>query len=588
MFDILELIVSIMLTIFLIIFWIIDSFVRVITGGNYTIHKNKLMELKANDDFKNYINSPALDEIDSHIKKCVSAKSIYNMTSPDVISGFNIRKIKKGTNIYKSFSGFYTEDDIKKYQSKPDSLSYLGSKYLTYAISKSYWNSIVSYKAIKDIYLIDFFDEANLENIIKKINRLKKTIGQKKANDIIDAIRTSTGYQKTVKQQMDVLHRIYKWDEIWTYDKQLYPEQNYAYCNVRRRGNLNPIGTLKGNYIVDKWLFENVFKDIPILDGLIREQILSKIDENGVFYIEELAIKGNSLNEKTIIDQNDPVHWTNWAPADIPRSGLPMKNIVLKFMGTPDLSNEKFKMVHFYLDKNVDIVIPPISKYIMTFNINFFTSLSIRDDKTVDKVLNIINSISELQFFVLQEYTYNQQFETSIAEMGFKIFKTNNGSKQQRDIQSKLLFGIKNNFDCSFIEEPFVYYGGLNRNQIIIKFDNLTIIAAHIEAGGINASNVELNKKNNKRIETINTLIEKYKSDNTIILGCFDFEYGSKECDAIIDKGFMLINNDINKKTTPSLKSDMIFTNNPNILGNEIILDTNISDHLPVLQEILI
>jgi endonuclease/exonuclease/phosphatase family metal-dependent hydrolase len=564
------------------------------TGGSYNI-KTDVVRSVIETKFIEYVDHKPLVELNRELGKCVDSKSLYDIGIKGQKEGFNVIILKKGTNIYKSFPGFPSEDDIIEYQSK-NMPSWLGNKYLILAICKTHWNSIVSYKLVDDIYLIDYFDDHNLKLLLSKINELD--IHHQKKEHIKNIVRLATGYNVSPSYQLKKINEHYGWNELWEYTKQIFPiSGNHAYCNSRNRGQLNPIGTLHSVHTIDTYLFNNIFSKMDI-DGIIREQILSKIDENGVFYHEELLIKGTSLNNKSIIDISDPLHWCNWDKLinKIPdiRNGLPLKYYVGKFLGnTYKPVNDDFKLVNFYI-KNNDYIDIKKGKYVMTFNVHGFNSLCQRDKPTHNKVLSLISSIDEIVVFCIQEYSYSEYFEDSLKKMGYNIYRTENGSKAEssKNYKSCILFGTLLH-PVKFEEVKYISKNkNTIRNQIICYTNKITFIGAHLEIGS-RASNYIIcdneckeakNVNSNERINQLEQLIDK---KNVILMGDFNFTPDDVEYKYLLNKGFSSVC-DETMKTTPHNRVDFIFTNiNGGILSDDIILKTNISDHLPVLKEML-
>ena len=569
-------------------------------------------------------NNKELLKLDSILEKgCVDQPGIYNISKPDIVDGWHVRIIPKGTNIYKSFQGFVTEDQIKKYnKNDPTRPSWFGNKYGVYAITRTDWNCMVSFKLTKDIVLIDYFDEHNLQKIVDLVND----------KDIINTVKMSTGFKMTLSDQIRYLYKTYpKWNEIWIYTKPVLPKKTYIYCNPKKLPKFNPIGAIAMIHAHDIQLFRRVFVKFPKIDGMVRHQIQSGIDEGGVFYHEEFIIKGSSQLDKLKFDRSDPLCWINWKIKDleIPKDGITISyNSGSKFANTNKLSpNENFKLIKFHSNNKKCLELVPLQKndkILLSYNLHNFQNLDPNVSNN-SNTLNILGLVSKYQnnaeilcfqetsFKTLKDKTY---FETELMSMGFKHFiyaKNGDYTFKDTDIDTTLICCFSKNgkfsvVDTTITQKEYAYSieskkyitpngastseDGLslnrfeNRRQILIESNTIGIVCiVHLSIGVRETTNPTINipirfANSNLRILQL-TKILLYEPD--IIIGDFNFTADDPEAKFLLSKGYQLPTEiQLNEKSTPHNRVDLCFSKKQ--LGNNVLLKCNYSDHLPMIQ----
>jgi hypothetical protein len=436
--------------------------------------------------FSSYIkNNDEIKKLDEILNNgCVKQISLYELSQPKIVDGWKVRVIKKGTNIYKSFQGFLTENDIIKYTKQNlNNPSWFGNKYLVYAITKTDWNSIISFTLIKDLVLIDYFDEYNLNKLVKLINN----------NNIIKILKIASGFKTSLSKQIEYLHEIYNWDEIWVYTKPLYPNNTYLYCNSRRKQGFNPIGAIKQIHSNDIQIFDLVLSKFPKIDGIIREQIQSSIDESGIFYHEELLIKGNSQLEKMKFNYNDPLCWVNWdiKGLKIPDLGININYVVSKFANKISPSpNYNFKLIKFILNNNYDnssqIKFDKTDKLIFSYNVHNFINLNINITyrKNINQILEMIEDFNNnIELLCFQELIFNNNldklyFENKLEKLGYinNMYVKNGDSTKKNTFINTPLIGCFTKYKTIvskfkyIIDESEIQNYILNNNIIKIQF----------------------------------------------------------------------------------------------------------------------
>ena len=174
--------------------------------NNIIINKDTLKLPKT--EFYKIVKSSEIQRLEDLLvhNDCINETSLYDIGIKKKKYDFNVIKIKKGTNIYKTFQGFPLEKDIISYSKKNlVKPSWFGNKYLCYAIARNDWGSIVSLKLVRSIYLIDYFDAHNLDLIFKLLKNIDKPYFN--VEKTITTIKIATGYQKTLSEQILFLYK---------------------------------------------------------------------------------------------------------------------------------------------------------------------------------------------------------------------------------------------------------------------------------------------------------------------------------------------------------------------------------------------
>jgi len=589
-------------------------------------HTYGLPSSSFSSNIKNNDEMLKLDEIFNN--GCVKQISLYELSIPKIVDGWKVRVIKKGTNIYKSFQSFLTENDIIKYNEKNlDNPSWFGNKYLVYAITKTDWNSIISFKLIKDLVLIDYFDEYNLNKLIKLINN----------KNIIKILKIASGFKTSLSNQIKYLHEIYKWQNLWVYTKPVYPNNTYLYCDSRRKQGFNPIAAIKQIHSNDIQLFYLVLSKFPKIDGIIREQIQSSIDESGIFYHEELLIKGMSQIEKIKFDYNDPLCWVNWdiKGLKIPETGFNISYMVNKFANNSMPSpNYNFKLIKFVLNNNYDnssqIKFNKTDKIIFSYNLHNFINLdiNIKYKKNMDKILEMIEDFNNnIELLCFQELIFNNNldklyFENKLENLGYidSMYVKNGDNTQKNTFINLPLIGCFTKYKTistkfkyiidesefknyilnnnNVINSPFLdsynkYISIINqrqinenREQILIKTKSFGLLCiVHLPICIREIENIEIKKiiKNVNSNYRILVLTKILSNNPDVVIGDFNFTLDDIETEFMLSKGYMLTNGINNKQlSTPHNRVDLCFTKKK--LGKNYLIKTNYSDHLPMIQ----
>jgi len=592
------------------------------------IFNKPAINLRTTTFLSNIENNNEMEKLDKIINNgCVKQKSLYELSEPKIINGWNVRVIKKDTKIYKTFQGFLSENDIINYnKNNLNRPSWFGNKYLVYAITTIDWNSIVAFTVIKDLILIDYFNENNLNRLIKLIND----------NEIIDTLKIASGFKVSLVNQIKYLHKVYNWNEIWVYKQPILPDKTYLYCKSKKKENFNPIGAIRNIHTNDLKIFDLVLSKFPKIDGIIREQIQSSIDENGIFYHEELLIKGKSQLEKIKFDYNNPLCWVNWNIKDlkIPKEGINLLYSVNKFTNPNLLSpNNNFKIIKFILNNNYDksslIKFNKFDKLIFSYNVHNFINLqlNIKKRNNINNILKMIKDINNnIELLCFQEINFNNNleklyFENKLEELGYiNNIYVKNGDNTTKDtfikipligcftkyktITTKLKFTIdtleiKNNIfnnnniiNSSYLDFYNYYIQNIkniqneNREQILIKTKSFGLVCVvHLSIGiRINQDiyKIKLINKFNS-VYRILQLTKILTNNPDTIIGDFNFTINDEEYKFMLSQGYILTDNINNKQwSTPHNRVDLCFTKKQ--LGKNYLIKSNYSDHLPMIQ----
>jgi endonuclease/exonuclease/phosphatase family metal-dependent hydrolase len=557
-------------------------------------------------------NGPGIQNIERELNEgCVHKKSLYNISKSAIVDGFNVRVIPKGTNIYKTFQGFLTWDAIYNYannnKNKP---SWLGNKYLCYSIAKSDWGSVVSFKCVEDIVLIDYFNKNNIQKII---NLLEK---EKNSENIIYLLKMASGYNISLKEQILFYEKEYlkkgRWSKIWIYTKPMFNKNSYAYCDPRYVEGFNPIGAIIGIHGNDIKIFEKILSQFKNIDGIIREQIQSSVDIGGVFYHEEFLLKGHTF-DKLVFDSDDPLCWVNWKIPDllIPKNGIHIKySVSLIHSSGLQSGNENFKLVRFYLN-NYPNLKKINGKYILSYNVHNFKNLN-NDISIKNNIENIIKFIKfyrkNIKILIFQEVywqseTLKNYFEDKLKKMKFtNIYYSYNGSNGSNILNCALLMvcckpnvitsgeirKINNTLQSSDCEKNIQCknnaYPTENREQILIntKYGLLCFIHLHI---GFRRILLE-------QIGDTNSSIRKYDLSRIInynpdmIIGDFNFTTQDPEYEYLKSNGYLTYKS--NENSTPYNRVDHVMYKDTQKMKNKknFLVKINYSDHLPMFQEL--
>ncbi len=119
-------------------------------------------------NFINYINNDKIKELDDQLNQgCIKDKSIYELSEKKIVNGLKVC-ILNDINIYRTYLAFLNKDVqdefVKKDLTRP---IYSSNKYYCYALARTIWGGIHSFKITKKVTLIDMFDKDNINKILE-------------------------------------------------------------------------------------------------------------------------------------------------------------------------------------------------------------------------------------------------------------------------------------------------------------------------------------------------------------------------------------------------------------------------------------
>jgi endonuclease/exonuclease/phosphatase family metal-dependent hydrolase len=574
----------------------------VINNGNFYLEKS---------NFINYINNPDIKKLDDKLNKgCIKDNSLYILSEKRIVDGFEVC-VLNNTNIYRTYLGFLNKDIQNNYVRK-DIIRpiYFGNKYFCYAIARTIWGGINSYKITKEIILIDLFNENNIKKLIELIEKLiKDTIIRDK---LIHLLKITTGYSMNFDEQLQYyINRIPK---NWNID--LYTnckiKSSYLYCKSEKN-NLNP------QYCIDKdslmhILFDYIISNIKNIDGLILKQIPTNFMIGGLYDVEEIILKGNTFLEKLNLDKNDKICWVNYNL----KNNLNFDNIHLKFemyrlqhllITHNKQPNENFSLFQFYKNNRLKYhELNKDKKYILSYNLHYFNNLSFYIDikSNIKNILRFIKHYkNNLEICFFQEVSFKNKldynyFILEMAKIGFKYFyKALNGgrnlyiycfTKNKYNYQiiktNNNLSKNEKNIVSTFDIYPDYSKLEIERNHILLHYNSIKICSVHLNIG----YRLKMDESKNIKIVEFNSLLRinelskiiKYKPD--MIIGDFNFTPNSNENIFLLKNNYYLLNKS-DENSTPYNRVDNVYYNK-NIKLDNILVKCNYSDHLPLFQEI--
>jgi hypothetical protein len=573
----------------------------VINNGEFYLEKS---------DFINYVNNPEIKKLDDMINKgCINDSSLYKLSEKKIIDGFEVC-VLNNINIYRTYLGFLNKDVQDKFVKKDlNRPIYFGNKYFCYALARTIWGGIHSFKITKEIIMIDYFSENNIKKFIELIDQLidDKII----KNKLIYMLKINTGYGIGFNEQLQ--HYINGKPKNWNID--LYTNKkiksSFLYCNTEDN-TLNP-QYCKHLDSLRHILFDYILSNFKNIDGIIYKKIKSNFIVGGI-YDEEVLLKGNTFLKKLEFDINDQICWVNYNL----KNNLNFNDINFKFelfklnnllVAHNKQPNEYFNLFNFYKNNNLKYYkLNKNKKYILSYNLHYFNNLSFYIN-VKDNIKNILNFVKhyknnieicffqEVSFENIVDYNY---FILEMAKIGFKYFnKALNGGrylyiycftkdKYNYDIINTSTVLSKNNKNsiCDFDVYPDYSKLEIIRNHILLYYKSMKICSVHLNIG----YRLKKDDSKNTKIIHFNSLIRtnelskliKYKPN--MIIGDFNFTPNSNENNFLLKNNYYLLNNS-DENSTPYNRVDNIYYNK-NIKLDNFLVKCNYSDHLPFFQEI--
>jgi len=561
------------------------------------------------------VNNGELIKLEKKLNEgCINDKSLYNLGKPGKVNGYNVRIYPKGTYFYKYIPGFVTKEMNDRFLSKYSRPSWFSNVYVAYSYAREGWGCILPYKSTDTILLLDWFDEANL----------KKIIGQIHDHSLIKNIKLLSGYQMTAAEQLKMLNYMNpKWNELWFYTKPMFSQRTYFNCDIKKIHGINPISLVKSAYFSDLEIFKSVINNLEGIDGIIRTEIYSSMNTNGVFGQEEVVIRNKSQKNKITLDTGSKLFWKHWKFKNFapPKQGISLNIPLGKVLDENSGSiNENYKLIRFY-EENSKCKMAKIkgTKNIFSYNVHQFINLNaeISVDANMQLILKLIEKVAKycsvLVFQELEYYTFQNKktFEDRLKKLGYGTYyyAMNGGKKSGRDGINVSYIGVfsktedaatiletritQEEYNYSIKTKKYILPSSENyttpeyRGQIIINNSVGKIAIVHLPIGVREILNIEKNKEirmanSNNRIINLHKII-KHSPD--IIIGDFNFTITDPETLFLKEKGYQLVELDMKKKSTPHNRVDLCFIKGSIKIGKNILLECNYSDHLPMIQE---
>jgi len=576
---------------------------------------HKARGLQENPEFLPAVGSPpALCEIDKAISAgCVKEPSLYAQSRADTVDGYAVRVFPKGWHIYKTFLGFVTEAQVTDFARKhPNRPSWCGDKYLTYAVARTDWGSIVSFRLEKDLVLLDYFNTANLERLVAEIDSLKGEFpSSRPAKDVITTLRNATGFGLEPADHIRALAKTYpSWSSVWYYTEPALPQNTATHCGPRLVEGLNPIGAVKDVHSTDLAIFDVVLARHPAIDGLVRDGIRSRLDESGVFYHEEYLVKGSAQTAKLRFDGDDPVCWTRWEFEGFtpPKKGLHLEYTVKKFSSSNRVAaNYRFALAKFYSVNDTPLRDLPEARalprrpHVLSYNVHGFVSLNadIPLGKTRGDVAGLLKRYAPaVEFVVLTEVeTSGQKLRELLAAAGYPYHTSApNGARDRSALivvaAKRPLAGAKIIVtDSPAVQMARTVSRPIHRKQILFTTaEGLRGVALHLDIGlryvaNEEGTNEERRAANSVLRTTQLTTILEHRPD--FLVGDFNFVLNDPERRFLEERGYVPANDD-RENSTPYNRVDHFFVRRE-LAGSlpadgNVLLRCNFSDHLPMLQ----
>jgi hypothetical protein len=589
------------------------------TKKGFTLKINKYMEEYFKSTFLQEVYNDELYKLEKQINnsKCINELSIYEQCDTVKKNGLYFKVLKKNTNIYKCVTGFIKIEDEEKYFKKIDKSipTWFGNKYIVYNLAKTSYYGINCYTAVKDIYLIDLFNENNFEIILKLINNTKLEENLKKYSSYnLSLIKTLVNLFKINKEK-----RV-PWKDFWLYTDYKFTKNDFHYCNVIKNLNFKASVLGKGGFIKSYTIFFDLFKILfkkIEFDGIICSQIQSYLYDNGL-YFEEIILNSNTINNKLKRNIKHPLDWYNWKFINIkkPNKSIDLRNIVMLNTTTKTPENNKFALMKFINNNNNIFPIIKGNNYIFSYNIHFFNNINklIEIKDNYNNIIKLIKKYNKnINNLIFQEVRFDDinkkmVFDT-LNKLGFNTIKyTENGTKNNK---MNILLASKNKLDIKIVNHKDSK--NTYRNSILftdsdftdIDFtdsdftdgdftdSNFTGCAVHLTIGDryyvdvpeFKDDNLKIKKHNYK--ERTNQLrgIIKHKPD--FIIGDFNFTPEDEETDFLLKNGYNMVTPKTGN-TTPYNRVDMCFLHKDSIVKfkNYKNIQCNHSDHLPFMLQI--
>lgn len=551
---------------------------------------DKKIENNHETNFKKFFKKSVITELENKYykeKSCINLKTIYNNLETRIINKngliFRCKIINKGSVVYKSQKGFVLPEDEIKYLKTQDgeNLIWFSDLLYPYNITRTNFFGLHSYILKKDFIL---FDRCS----IKKDDGIFKLKTTKKEKKIIDILHFFGDIDNFIYKYLnfDMTGRKKNWEEIWLYTHVLDNLQYGIRCvekDTKKSYHLT-------NYNQYQDIIFRLLKKHIKIDGFINCSRFNPLEKNGFFPEDEIAVPISEILNKNIVrNLNDPFDWTNWKLKNIK---LPINSIffhgnsyTFNIQTNPITlpRNNNFALIKYLEDSNNKFKKIEEKNLILTYNVYSFQNLDEFSKNIPNKdICKFINYYyKNLEICILQEFRKNKYFEDNIK---FKHSITTNNGESGNIMKLCVLSKKKLDYEIVFYKDM----RNLNRNSIIINYNNFKIACVHITISFRNQINKEEEKYLLRKDKDVSMQLEGIiEKDPDYIIGDFNFSpEDKKEINFMKKRNYILLNVP-RENTTPYNRVDLLFKKD-NIKSNNFIdfLPLDFSDHRPVFYKI--
>ena len=458
---------------------------------------------------------------------------------------FDILKLPKNTNIFKSVSEFQNENKNKSYWDDNQPTFY--GSYLSSIRFSTFFLNVYQLKT--DIYLFDLNSKKNYENINILFPEIKSFYNKK----VIDTSSLSN-IIKYYQECETVPCKRFKGD-FWIYSyllanitKELYLIKNIPIYNY----NIGSFYSDEDNLIFNK--FKIILQKLNI-NGFFAGHCfnpLSIMTHEYSIYLEEIILYDkNNLIKRDIENPLDTYHLIKKEKLNIPPNFVFNNDYVQK-----NQNNQLLKFYSFNLN-NYPVKIPQ-KNLIFTLNVHSFKSIN-ENDESINHLIKLIEEIDCQLVCLPESLTDKTHYFKKLKK--YKIFNAKTENFKNKDCLTLLYKKVNKVFEKKLPNQVKTL-----RKMICVKNNNLTYIFTHLEV------------EDRCRLEELKFIL-KYNPD--FIVGDLNFKENSPEYHFLINQGFKTLTS--NLKTTPfGTTVDYIwFKNNDNFI--QTIIPYPYSDHRGVL-----
>ena len=480
----------------------------------------------------------------------------------------------KISNIFRINVGFITDEESDNFLKKnKNDLFWYTNEHHVYAMNSYIWGGINVRSVNNELKLFDLFNKNNLDklaNFIKEIEPNKHTF-------YISKLKLLFGYNCTFEEQLELIKKETKWDNIWTINE-IGNTSLARPLNIKHIEEIRPLyyaGVI--HYNIEKKTLKHIYLNFCKkynYDGFIKCATFTPFSDIDGIFQEEIIVTGSSLLNKTSENIDHPLYWKNMF-------NLKVTNFSFGRGLRPPYVNIDNKLVKFWLTNSNNKFNYKKGKNtisLLTYNVHAYKNINTNINLTKNRE-NINNFINKLGVDVICLQETDKSYRGIYAENGNLI---NSKWKMYLQVSSKKKLSNFKTLDLSVIDHK--------RNVIIFKYKNYKIANVHLEIGYQSYKYVkgskyemELNKINREnREKQITKLLEE---DPDIIVGDFNFNHKSPEMKLL--NNYIRSNN--NKSSTPhGNRPDMCFIKKGiNLKFNKVLnIKCNYSDHLPIIYEL--